>query len=79
MWIILPEPGFARSLGTFAPASSALVRIFASDFVRCLLILLSSCGWRYFFGIRSLTILSLIRKIFASAPCWISFIVYIGV
>ena len=73
--IILPEPGFASNLGTLTFALEAFIRSFASDFVRRLLIWLSSCGWRYFFGTLSFTILSLIRKIFASAPCWISFIV----
>ena len=51
----------------------ALMRSFASRFVLRVLIFLSSCGCLYVFWILDFTILFLIRKIFASAPCDISF------
>ena len=65
-----------RTCGTLMFRDRALVRIFASDFVLLFLICSSSCLWRYPFGILSFTILFFDRKIFASAPWEISFIVY---
>ncbi len=79
-WIWIKCFSVLMTWGTLMLSSKALVKIFASDFVRRVLIWVSSCGCRYDFGILSLWMVWLglvlvggTKKIFASAPWDISF------